>query len=58
MIPIPLQYVTAYNVTNETDEDYKNLVLAELKWINKHQEYIVQKMMLVYQYFLLNIHSL
>ena len=42
MLPVPETEITKYDVKDETDEQYKNLVLNELSWIEKHTDMILR----------------
>lgn len=48
MIPVPDEYIKQYDVDDETDWQYKNLVLDEKKWINKNQAKIQRKARTLY----------
>ena len=50
MIPVPMIYVEGYSIENEPDEKYADILLAELKWINKNQEYIKKKALAIYRF--------
>lgn len=43
MIPVPDTEIVKYDVDNETDIDYKNLVLDEMRWIEKKDNEIIEK---------------
>ena len=50
MIPVPLRFIENYQIENEKDENYKNVILAEQKWIMKNQEYICKKAEKIYKF--------
>ena len=50
MIPVPMIFVEGYSIENEPDKKYADIVMAELKWINKNQEYIKQKALDIYRF--------
>lgn len=41
MIPVPPDKLHDYDLNNETDKDYKDLVLKEKRFINRYEEVIV-----------------
>ena len=43
MIPVPDIEIVKYDVDNETDIDYKNLVLDEMRWVEKNDNEIIEK---------------
>ena len=43
MIPVPDTEIVKYDVDNETDIDYKNLVLDEMRWVEKNDNEIIEK---------------
>lgn len=40
MLPVPQSMLVEYDLDNETDSDYKNLVLKEKRFINRNEELI------------------
>ena len=48
MIPVPSEFQRQYILDDEADEQYKNLVLDEKKWINKNQAKIQSKARTLY----------
>lgn len=40
MIPVPAEKLIDYNLDNEPDSDYKDLVLKEKRFINRNKEMI------------------
>lgn len=50
MIPVPMMYVSGYSIEKEQDEKYKDIILSELKWVNKNQEYICNKAKKIYDF--------
>ena len=41
MIPVPPDKLLCYDLDNETDSDYKNLILKETRFINRNEETII-----------------
>lgn len=41
MIPVPKCKLVLYDLDKETDEDYRNLVLKEKRFINRNKEMII-----------------
>lgn len=50
MIPVPMNYVIGYSIDAEQDDKYAAILLSELKWINKNQEYICKKALAIYSF--------
>lgn len=50
MIPSPSSAVTIYDVDGELDENYKNLVLEELRYINANKEKIEKNANMLYKF--------
>lgn len=50
MIPVPEQCVETYLIEDEGDEQYKQLVADELKWIQKNQTKILSKARALYYF--------
>ena len=48
MIPIPTQYIESYSIENECDNQYKQLVIDETKWVQKNQTKILNKARALY----------
>lgn len=42
MIPVPITELEPYVLKNENDIKYKNLILAELRYINKNSKKIIK----------------
>ena len=49
MIPVPMTEVTPYLVKDETDRNYKNLILSELRFIKKNTEMILKNANILYK---------
>lgn len=50
MIPIPSNYVEEYVIEDEKDENYKNIVKAEFKWISEHINKIIGTSRRLYEF--------
>lgn len=50
MIPIPDVYVEKYDFENESDENYKNIVKSEFKWISENSSRITKNAKLLYHF--------
>ncbi len=48
MIPINEIAITKYDIANEKDEKYKNLIIKEIDFITKHRLEIYHKANLIY----------
>lgn len=48
MIPVPDDAVKLYDVTNETDQAYKDLVNEEIIYIRKHEKAIIKNAKVLY----------
>ena len=48
MIPVPETELIEYDVNNEKDTDYKNLVWSELEYIRKHENKIIKNAKILY----------
>lgn len=42
MIPVPITEITPYFVQDEKDDDYRNLILSELRFIQKNTNMIIK----------------
>lgn len=49
MIPVPVSQLTLYDMENETDSTYKDLVLNEIIFLRKHREKITANAKLLYK---------
>ena len=49
MIPVPITEITPYFVKDEKDINYKNLVLAELRFIRKNTNMIIKNANILYK---------
>ena len=49
MIPVPITEITPYFVKNEKDINYKNLILAELRFIKKNTKMIIKNANILYK---------
>ena len=48
MIPVPITELEPYIISNEKDLKYKNVILSEIRYINKNSEKIIKNAKLVY----------
>lgn len=48
MIPVPEEAITLYDVDNELDQAYKDLVQEELVYIRKHEKAIIKNAKILY----------
>lgn len=48
MIPIVDEALTKYNPNNETDQNYKTLIIKELDFITKNRKEIIRKAQIIY----------
>ena len=48
MIPVPDDAITLYDVDNESDQAYKDLVQEELVYIRKHEKEIIKNAKILY----------
>lgn len=48
MIPVPEKAITLYDVDNEPDQAYKDLVQEELVYIRKHEKVIIKNAKVLY----------
>ena len=48
MIPVPESELIEYDVNNEIDIDYKNLIWKELEYIRKHESKIIKNAKILY----------
>ena len=55
MIPVPITELEPYILTYETDEKYKQLILGELRYINKNTDKIIKYSKIVYSQKMKNI---
>lgn len=49
MIPVPITEITPYFVQNEKDINYKNLILAEIRFIRKNTQMIIKNAKILYK---------
>ena len=49
MIPVPITEITPYCIQNEKDKKYKNLILAELRFIKKNTKMIIKNANVLYK---------
>ena len=49
MIPVPITEIAPYFVKDETDINYKNLILSELRFIKKNSKMIIKNANLLYK---------
>ena len=49
MIPVPISEIKQYKIENETDKNYKNLILAEIKFIKKNEKMIIGNSHVLYK---------
>lgn len=49
MIPVPITEITPYFVKDEEDNNYKNLILSELRFIRKNTKMIVKNANVLYK---------
>ena len=47
-IPVPETELIEYDVNNENDTDYKNLIWSELEYIRKHEKKIIKNAKILY----------
>ena len=48
MIPVPITELEPYIISNEKDLKYKNVILSEIRYINKNSKKIIKNAKLVY----------
>ena len=48
MIPVPSSELKYYDISNEADIQYKNLIMIELREINRNQEKIIKNAKILY----------
>lgn len=49
MIPVPITEIKQYKIEQEKDLNYKNLILAELKFIKKNEKMIIKNANILYK---------
>lgn len=49
MIPVPITEITQYKIEEEKDLNYKNLILAEIKFIKKNEKIIIRNANVLYK---------
>lgn len=49
MIPVPISEIKQYKIEDETDKNYKNLILAEIKFIKKNEKMIIRNAHVLYK---------
>lgn len=49
MIPVPISEIKQYKIEDETDKNYKNLILAEIKFIKKNEKMIIKNAHVLYK---------
>lgn len=49
MIPVPITVITPYFIQNEEDINYKNLILAEIRFIKKYTNMIIKNANILYK---------
>ena len=48
MIPVPNNAIIEYDANSEDDENYKNLIMEEIKYIRKNEEKIKKRAVVIY----------
>ena len=49
IIPVPISEIKQYKIEDETDKNYKNLILAEIKFIKKNEKMIIRNAHVLYK---------
>lgn len=49
MLPVPAEKLKIYNIDNEADTGYKNLVLKEIRFINRNKEMLISHAVSLYK---------
>lgn len=49
MIPVPITEIEQYKIEEEKDLNYKNLILAEIKFIKKNEKMIIKNAHILYK---------